>query len=262
MIKKECEKGKILNILTNRCVKIDGKIGKEIIKREKGEKREKREKGEKGEKEEKGEKGKKGEEKYKIVNKSIIEDVDKNDVILDPAGLRYMQTNFKGAGYASGEIYKLLSVSGPTEEVKKHYLQFKNEDYLYEKNKKKESVAQIGIYKNIKIIHAVGPDFRTSEYLRKIIMKEDLRELYKLFYKIYKDIYKIFMKEYEKNKKLRLRILPISTGAYINNKEEYKRKIFKCIEKIYVKLNERNKIKAEMYIYKKEDYELFRSFIT
>ena len=58
---------------------------------------------------------------YLIVNKSIIADLDKNDVILDPAGLGFMQHSFTGAGFASHAIYKLLSSDKPNKDVIKHF---------------------------------------------------------------------------------------------------------------------------------------------
>lgn len=244
MMIKNCPIGKILNTSTNRCVKIDGKIGKEIIKTITLEK-----------------KDNKNKFKYLIINKPITYNIDENDVILDPAGLNYMKTNFSGAGFASGSIYKLLSTSKPNSDVIKYFSQFKNEDYLYEKNKKKLRIAYYTSYNNgnIKIIHAIGPDFRYSYYLQKIIKSDDLTDLYKLIYKIYKDIYKTFIKEYELNKNLKLRLLPISAGVFINNNKDYKLKIFKCLKKIYKELYSKYKILPVIYFYDKDDYYLFKN---
>lgn len=240
----KCPIGKILNPLTNRCVKIDGKIGKEIIKNAKIQV--------------------KKEDKILFINKSIIDNIGKNDVILDPAGLGFMKHNFNGAGFASAAIYNLLSTSKPNDAVIKHFSQFKNNDYLYEKNRKKLSIAYYASYNNdeVKIIHAVGPDFRESNYLKKIIRSNDLTELHKLTYKMYKDIYKIFIHNLKKNNNLQLRLLPLSSGTFINFNEEYKIKLFTCLISVYKKLNSKYKILPVIYLYKKEDYEIFEKLIN
>ena len=267
-IKKDCPIGKILNILTNRCVNIDGKIGKEIIKKltlisNKDNKKDNK-------KDDKKEKrnlkytivNDKSNNTYFIINNSIIDNLDKNDVILDPAGLSFMKTSFIGAGWASHAIYQLLSQSKPNPDVIKHFEKFKNEDYLYEKNKSNLSIAYYSSYNNnIKIIHAVGPDFRYSSYLKKIINNYDLTDLYNLMFKIYNDIYKTFINEYNKNNSLQLRLLPISTGAFINFNKDNKIKIFKCLKTIYQSLNKKYDIKPIIFFYDKEDYKLFKDII-
>ena len=172
-----------------------------------------------------------------------------------------MQNSFKGAGFASQAIYKLLSTSKSNPDVIKHFSQFKNENYLYEKNRNNLNIAYYSSYNNIKIIHAVGPDFRESSYLKKIIENNDKTDLYYLMYKIYDDIYKSFINEYEKNKKLKLRLLPISTCVFINNNINYKIKIFKCLKNIYQELKTKYKILPIIYFYNKDDYNLFKNII-
>lgn len=277
---KDCPIGKILNTLTNRCVKINGKIGKEIIKnltlKQNKEIKKRKDNGKKEPNENILDKFNDCKKKiknksititdklnftYLITNNSIIDNLNKNDVIVDPAGLRYMQTNFNGAGYASQAIYKLLSTSKANPDVIKYFLQFKNEDYLYEKNKDNLSVAYYSTYNNIKIIHAIGPDFRNSNYLKKIIENNDSTELCKIFYKIYNDIYKSFMNEYRNNNCLQLRLLPISTGAFIGFNKNYKIKNFKCLKYIYQSLNKKYNIKPVIYLYDKDDYKLFKNII-
>ena len=263
---KDCPIGKILNTLTNRCVNIDGKIGKEIIKNLKLKPIKCKKKLD--EKEiiiNKKFKSMIVKDKfnsiYLIINKSIVDDLDKNDVILDPAGLAFMQNSFIGAGWASDAIYQLLSTTKPNKDVMKYFSQFKNEKYLYEKNKNNLSIAYYSSYNDIKIIHAVGPNFNNSSYLKKIIMKQDLKELYELMYKVYKDIYKTFMKEYKKNSKLQLRILPISSGSFINFNKDYKIKLFRTLRTIYQELNTKYKIIPVIYFYDKDDYNLFKNII-
>jgi len=292
---KDCPVGKILNTLTNRCVKIDGKIGKDIIKnltlkqnnitenkKETKDKKKKKEKKDKNEKKEtsiinlsnKFENCKKNiDSKYKsvkdklnktyfIINAPITDNLNENDVILDPAGLTYMKTKFIHAGWASEAIYNLLEEKQPNPDVIAHFKQFNNADYLYEKNTNNLSIAYYTSYKNnIKIIHAVGPDFRFSDYLKKIIENNDLIELCKLFYKVYDDIYKSFIYEYRRNICLKLRLLPISTGAFIDFNKNYKIKIFKCLKKIYQSLNKKYNIKPVIYLYDKDDYKLFKNII-
>jgi len=263
---KDCPIGKILNTLTNRCVNIDGKIGKEIIKNLKLKPIKCKKKLDEKEiiinKKFKSMIVKdKSNSIYLIVNKSIVDDLDKNDVILDPAGLAFMQNSFIGAGWASDAIYQLLSTTKPNKDVMKYFSQFKNEKYLYEKNKNNLSIAYYSSYNDIKIIHAVGPNFNNSSYLKKIIMKQDLKELYELMYKVYKDIYKTFMKEYKKNSKLQLRILPISSGSFINFNKDYKIKLFRTLRTIYQELNNKYKITPIIYFYDKEDYNLFKNII-
>jgi hypothetical protein len=273
---KDCPIGKILNTITNRCVKIDGKIGKDIIKNLKLKRKnindDNKEKTILSNKFENCKKKlehtkyikvkDKFNNSYLIINDSIINDLDKNDVILDPAGLSFMQKNFSGAGWASQAIYKLLSEKKPNTDVIKHFKQFKDDDYLYEKNTNNLSIAYYTSYKNnIKIIHAVGPDFTLSHYLKKIIKNNDLTDLYNLFYKIYNDIYKTFINEYRNNNCLQLRLLPISTGAFIGFNKNYKIKIFKCLKNIYQSLNKKYNIKPVIYLYDKDNYKLFKNII-
>jgi hypothetical protein len=173
-----------------------------------------------------------------------------------------MQTNFSGAGWASQAIYKLLSEKKPNPDVIKHFKQFKDNNDLYEKNTNNLSIAYYTSYKNnIKIIHAVGPDFTFSNYLKKIIKNNDLTDLYNLFYKIYNDIYKSFINEYRNNNCLQLRLLPISTGAFIGFNKYYKIKIFKCLKNIYQLLNKEYNIIPVIYLYTEDDYKLFKNII-
>jgi hypothetical protein len=203
-------------------------------------------------------------DKKLIVNKSITDKITKNSVILDPAGLYFMKNGFSGAGGASGGIYKLLDTKNPNEEVIKHFMKFKNEDELYEKNKSNLSIACYGSYNNdkIKLIHTVGPNFMASKYLYNIINNDrNDNKLNELFLKIYEDVYKEFMEQYKKNNKLKLRLLPISSGIYINNNLRFKIKIFNSLILIYLYLNEKYKIQPKIYLYDKNDYDLILKLI-
>lgn len=197
-------------------------------------------------------------DKKLFVNKSITDKITKNSVILDPAGLYFMKNGFSGAGGASGGIYKLLDTKKPNEEVINHFIQFKNEDELYEKNKNNLSVACYASYNNdkIKLIHTVGPNFMISKYLNNIINDRNDKKLNELFLKIYEDVYKEFMKQYKINNKLKLRLLPISSGIFINNDLNLKIKIFKSLISNCLYLNNKYKIQPKIYLYDKNDYDL------
>ena len=190
--------------------------------------------------------------KVALVNKAITDKLTKTTVILDPAGLSYMKKSFIGAGGASGAIYKLLNTTKPTDEVIKHFSKFANQDDLYKNNS--DSIACYGSYGDIKIIHAVGPDFRSSRYLQEILCDNEQTD--KLFYKIYDDIYKEFTKL--NNKKLTLRLLPISSGIFINNDLISKIKIFRSLLVNYQKLNDKYKIKPKIYLYSKTDFKIMK----
>lgn len=190
--------------------------------------------------------------KATLVNKAITDKLTKTTVILDPAGLSYMKKSFIGAGGASGAIYKLLNTTKPTDEVIKHFSKFASQDDLYKNNN--DSIACYGSYGDIKIIHAVGPDFRSSKYLQEILCNTEQTD--KLFYKIYDDIYKEFTKL--NNKKLTLRLLPISSGIFINNDLISKIKIFRSLLVNYQKLNEKYKIKPKIYLYDKTDFKIMK----
>jgi len=196
----------------------------------------------------------------KLVNKAITDRINKNSVILDPAGLYYMKSSFIGAGGASGIIYKLLDTNKPNPDVISHFSQFKTEDNLYEKNSKELSIAYYSSYNNddIKLIHTVGPNFMISKYLKDIIMDDDNTRLYQLFYKIYNDVYYQFIIQYGENNKLKLRLLPISSGIFINNDYNLKVKIYKALIYNCLFLNRFYKIEPTIYLYDKNDYELMK----
>lgn len=196
----------------------------------------------------------------KLVNKAITDRINKNSVILDPAGLHYMKSSFIGAGGASGIIYSLLNTNKPNPDVISHFSQFKTEDNLYEKNSKDLSVAYYSSYNNddIKLIHTVGPNFMNSNYLKDIIMDDDNTRLYQLFYKIYNDIYYQFIIQFKLNNRLKLRLLPISSGIFINNNYKLKVKIYKAFINNCLYLNRLYKIEPTVYLYDKNDYELMK----
>ena len=197
--------------------------------------------------------------KISLVNKAITDKLAKNVVILDPAGLSYMKSSFLGAGGASGAIYKLINVNKPNNDVITHFNKFKSEDDLYKNNSANLSVARFGSYNDnqIKIIHAIGPDFRNSKYLQDIL--SNTQQTDKLFFKLYEDVYIEFIKAVGDNRnKLTLRLLPVSSGIFINNDFISKIKLFKAMLNAYVKLNEKYKIQPKIYLYDKTDYDIMK----
>jgi hypothetical protein len=195
---------------------------------------------------------------FLIKNESIINNLTNNDVILDPAGLKYMKKSFNGAGAASAAIYNLLSTSKPNKEVRTHFLQFNTEDDLYENNRTNKKIAIFSKYGNYNIIHVVGPDFTSSKYLSNILTNKHEGPLIHLFLQIYSQIYEAFINEHKHNNNLRLRLLPISSGVFIGNNKEYKIKIFKALKNVYTSLKIEYKLYPIIYFYDKEDYELFK----
>jgi len=197
--------------------------------------------------------------KISLVNKAITDKLAKNIVILDPAGLSYMKSSFNGAGGASGAIYKLININKPNSDVITHFNKFKNEDDLYKNNSANLSVARFGSYNDnqIKIIHTIGPDFRNSKYLQDIL--SNTQQTDKLFFKLYEDVYIEFIKAIGDNRnKLTLRLLPVSSGIFINNDFISKIKLFKAMLNAYVKLNEKYKIQPKIYLYDKTDYDIMK----
>jgi hypothetical protein len=59
-----------------------------------------------------------------------------------------------------------------------------------------------------------------------------------------------------------LRLLPISTGAYINNDIRIRLKLFKIFIAIIRELNKKYNIQPKIYLYKREEYEILRSFLA
>ena len=197
----------------------------------------------------------------KVYNKSILYNIDDNDVILDPAGLEFLKYGFEGAGGASAAIYKTLKMNSPNNDVIRYFNKFDDEDDLYENNTKNLSIAYYSKYNNYNIIHAVGPNFNNSNYLTNIIDNKNIELLYKLFYKIYLDIYIEFYKIYRTNKLLKLRLLPISTGIFIKNDPKKKEKIFRVLIDILSKLNNKFKINSSLYLNDINDLTLLNSLL-
>ena len=89
-------------------------------------------------------------------------------------------------------------------------------------------------------------------------MDDDNTRLYQLFYKIYKDVYYQFIIQYRINNKLKLRLLPISSGVFINNDYKLKVKIYKAFIYNCIFLNRLYKIEPIVYLYNNNDFELMK----
>jgi len=210
----------------------------------------------------------------KYVNKSIISDMTSNDVILDPAGLNYIQSeSMKRAGGASGSIYKKLKKTNFNKEVVDFFSIYNKNKDIYKDNKKLTIASEYELKEvegsKINIIHAIGPDFTQSKELQQIL--SDNEKLFSLFLSIYKSVVKNFLKLYKKNNKLRLRILPVSTGVYLqisgkNDKDinRYKKNIFVAILNALNTLLEKYpelKGLAVMYLYEEDDFKIYHKIV-
>lgn len=209
------------------------------------------------------------------VNKNILDHLNINDVILDPAGLEYIQKNMIGASGASGAIYtSLLETNDFNKEVKDFFKKYNENKDLYVKNGEYIRIPKLSIsseydlVKNqgkINLIHAVGPDFTSSKVLENILIN-DKEKLFMLFFTLYESIILNFLTLYEKNKHLKLRLLPISMGVFLNidnidttQKHNLRIKIFKIIIKAlsiilqkYHQLQQKGLI--TMYLINKRDF--------
>jgi len=101
-----------------------------------------------------------------------------------------------------------------------------------------------------------------SIYLKQIITSNNSNRLDELFLKLYEDIYREFVMQYKLDTTLKLRLLPISTGIFINNNIDYKIKIFKSLIRIYIILNEKYNITPVIYINDINDYNIFASIVV
>jgi hypothetical protein len=216
------------------------------------------------------------------INKNILNDLTTNDVILDPAGLDFIKSNMTGASGVSGAIYNtLLATNDFNTEVKNFFKKYNTNEDLYVKNSEYLKTldlsisSQYDLVKNkgkINLIHAVGPDFTSSEVLKNILIN-DIEKLFILFLTLYRSIIKNFLTLYQENNNLKLRLIPISTGIFLNitgitdtQKKEIKTKIFKVIIKaLSIILNEypilNKKGLITMYLYDIHSFNVYDSII-
>ena len=181
----------------------------------------------------------------------IVNELGDNDIIVDPAGLNFMQTNFNGAKGLSASIYLLLdpiyNTSSP-DDVQKYFKNFTDENDLFKIDKKnKNAFHHYYNYndKKIHLIHAIGPNYR-GESLTHI------KDEYKNFMILYNDIYN----EYNNIKTItdkNLRLPLHSTGQFSGG-DSNMNYILICLALaylyIYCTINEGNKgNKDEVKIY-------------
>ena len=197
-----------------------------------------------------------------IIIGDIVTDLEDNDIIVDPAGLNFMQTNFNGAKGLSASIYLLLdpiyNTSSP-DDVQKYFKNFTDENDLFKIDKKnKNAFHHYYNYndKKIHLIHAIGPNYR-GESLTNI------KDEYKNFMILYNDIYI----EYNniktiKDKNLRL---PLHSTGQFSGGDSNMNYILICLALaylyIYCKINEGNEgNKDEVKIYYLNDDKIIDKF--
>ena len=208
------------------------------------------------------------EDKKKIIdsinNEDILKDYDDNTVILDPAGLKYMQgnvdfekietnntleyksQNFSGGGL-SGHLYENINTKIIPKEVFDFY-NSKTYSNLY------NDPIDVSIYnsydstktgKKINIIHSLGPDFSNDipkKYTEKYITNNTLLDL---FIKIYNNILDVFTTEYKQNKNLKLRLCALSSALFSG---DHRFLILQCIAYVYITLWKTHKKYISLYL--------------
>ena len=187
-----------------------------------------------------------------IIIGDILKDLQNNDIIVDPAGLNFMQNKFDGATGLSGDIYNNLldpkyKISSP-DDVQIYFKNFTNENDLFKIDKKNKNAFHHYYndesYKNIHLIHAIGPNYREKNLT-------NIKDEYKNFMILYNDIYI----EYNnintiKDKNLRL---PLHSTGQFSGGDSNMNYILICLALaylyIYCKINEGNKDKDKVKIY-------------
>lgn len=114
---------------------------------------------------------------------------DADTAIVDPAGLKYIQSTADGAGAASGAIYNWLGLKGRfPDDVRNSIFD--------------ECDAKFHNYNGKKVIHVVGPDFRVGTWSERAAAVELSRA------------YRNVLHEFVLSEATTLRILPISSGVF------------------------------------------------
>jgi hypothetical protein len=160
-----------------------------------------------------------------IHNENILNTINDNTVILDPAGLDFMQKSPLEGGGLSGQIYKLLV------DNKNPFINFykdKTYETLYDEDPL--DLAKFMQYnitgKTLNIIHSIGPDFNLETYS---YLLKDITLLDNVFLKIYKNILNVFLDNFKANNQLKLCVL--SGKIFANGNQPI---ILLCIAKIYI----------------------------
>jgi len=197
--------------------------------------------------------------KDSIINENILSNLNIHsniitDIIVDPAGIKYVYNDWNRAGGLSGYLYDKIDLSRdrdpnstPTstitgsmipelEEITRFELFTTKEDAFYKeyflKNNNTDTVLSNipkGTDTKIKIIHSIGPVLDSNYSSDSKIDIEYLN--YNTYNKIYNNIYKTFKNVKKDNDNLRLSAL--STGLFAGN---YKNEILYITALVYIKL--------------------------
>lgn len=124
----------------------------------------------------------------------IASEPTENMVIVDPAGLNYIQSVASMAGGAAGSIYNWLGLKGAFPEDVRRFVT-KTCDAKYH-----EYTTPTGASKHV--IHAVGPDFRQGEWSEREAAIELSRA------------YRNVLHEFAQSEVDHLRLLPLSGGVF------------------------------------------------
>ena len=214
----------------------------------------------------------KGAFKTKILNSIIIGDIvnelGDNDIIVDPAGLNYMKGEdpINDANGLSYILYNYIKGTGDfklPDEIHNHFLKFDNVKELFINNKDQQNALyyeykienhkptnnkasnkpQVEIkntIKNLKLIHAIGPNYN-------IIKITDIKDEYKKFMVLYNDIFSVYIHKIN-DKNLRL---PLHSTGLFSGGDSNMNYILICLALaylyIYCKINEGNKDKVKIY---------------
>jgi hypothetical protein len=137
-----------------------------------------------------------------IVPQSVVSSVDQSTVIVDPAGLSFIQGDvaIDRAGGASGAIYETIGIRGFPPKVTKAITT--HTDAAWSKYKNTASPASPYV-----VIHVAGPDFRRN----KPTADYRLDRLTSAYYSVLLCMVQIMRAD---KKRTKLRLLPISSGVF------------------------------------------------
>ena len=209
-----------------------------------------------------------------IIIGDIVNELGDNDIIVDPAGLNFMKgdNNLNDAAGLSYALYNYIKGTGDfysPKKVQSHFKKFDDETKLFinkenqrnafyndytihkhdPKNDKASNIPQVIIKSyitNLKLIHAIGPN-----YMRESLT--DIKDEYKKFMILYNDIYQAYNNiKTITDKNLRLPLH--STGIFSGNdttKHTNINYILICLALaylyIYCTINEGNKDEVKIY---------------
>lgn len=193
-----------------------------------------------------------------ILNEDILKDLSVNDIIVDPAGLQFLNgsVDFFTAAELSGQLYSNIvrnndKTSITINSVKTHYDTLKgNEDKLFNKEETFRNAIYAEYYTNkdnlnhnFRLIHAIGPDYKGKN---KFTFNDEIPKFLKLYNDIYNEYEETIIKLNDNNYNLRLPCH--STGLFAG---KYKYEILICIAfaylDIYVKFKPDTTKKINIY---------------